>query len=144
MKIVNRLKVLVLVGLSSSLSAFAGPKDLKIMNTLAKVGVGFENGMSHAYLGVENIECQYTFETAQVSCTMTDTAGDDGAGSLLVLKGKRANLIFNMLQDLGAPSDSAMGHHYISAQTILCSQVADGVTDGGLADRTNCTIILGQ
>lgn len=127
-------KLFLMIVLSFSTAAFAGPKDLKIFKTLEKVGVEGRSSMAHFYLEVAQVECAYSELSRNYDCAMKDVSVDRD----LNLSGRKAAAIFRLLVAVGAPSDNGTGKIMLSAKAIRCGQAEAGVADGSEADRTTC------
>jgi hypothetical protein len=136
------LGVSLCLSLFLSTHAFAGQKDLAIFNTLVKVGVIADPGMSQLHVGVNNVECAYSNHSHEFECNLWDISANDGEGTPRALDGRSAKAVFKMLVRVQAPTDSGMGKTFISAKTIRCQQSVEGVADGSAADRTSCSVEL--
>ncbi len=126
--------------LTVSATVFAGTKDLKIMNTLENAGADSEQFMSQIHVGLDNVECAYSNVSKRYDCNMTDIAAKEGQGAPLVLTGKKAKSVYNLLIAAGAPTDNGMGKVFVSSKSIRCSQSVEVVADGSAAERTSCSI----
>jgi hypothetical protein len=139
-----KVTVTAVVALSFSSAVFAGTEDLKIFNTLLKVGASPEEFMSQIHIALDDIECSYSNITHKYDCNMSDISADDDQGAPLVLTGKKAREVFQIIAKAGAPSDSGMGRLFFDAKSIRCSQAVEGVMDGSAAERTACQFDFGS
>ena len=137
------LSVLSLAAIFSfASSASAGARDLKIFNTLTACGAETEAFMAREHLQLTNVECLYSEVSREYRCDMQDKYAANEQGAPLALSGKQARAVYKILQAAGAPSDNGMGKIFLSAQSILCTQTASGVSDIELtpAQRTSCEV----
>ena len=133
---------LILVATLST-NAFAARKDLRVFRSLLSIGMQSEQFMSQAHLGLDDIDCTYSYASERYACSLTDISANEGQGAKVELRGHRAYVLFNLLVKAGAPSDSGMGKTGVSAQSIRCTQSVEGVADGSEAERTSCDFNFG-
>jgi len=123
-----------------SYSAHADQKDLKTMKTLLSVGAQVEQFMSQMHVGLDDVQCVYSHLSKHAACTAQDISADEGNGAKLELKGKKAERLLTLIENLGAEGDAAMGRVYFEIKSIRCTQAVEGVADGSAADRTDCSV----
>lgn len=138
------MNALALTALLVSSNAFAGKEDLKVMNTLFKVGAQSEQFMSQIHVGLDDISCSYSHQSDRYECAMTDISANEGQGAPLILSGRKAAKVFAILLDAGATPDNGMGKFFVGAKSLRCTQSVEGVADGSAADRTGCSIELAE
>ncbi|MCO5142398.1 MAG: hypothetical protein M9962_04830 [Oligoflexia bacterium] len=143
----NALKftfISTLLSLSFTTSAFADSLDVKVFRTLLGVGAQAEQFMSQVHLGLDHIDCSYSNHTKKYNCEFFDIAANNGQGADKYLRGKKAQKLFVLLAQAGAPSDSAMGKTTVYSPLIRCKQAIEGVSDGSESERTSCEISISQ
>lgn len=121
------MKSLLLL-LFSSL-ALAGPGDLKVLQTLMRVGVSTKPLITRLQIDVEGVECSRVHRSGRTQCTLKDLA----SGSVLNLFGEDASLVMEILIQKGAQVDEAAGKIYSGARAIHCTSAKE---------KSDCTFKL--